>query len=44
MYTRVYNQTKTLYSKLLEAARKSKTFTEHVIERINNEKIKKGEE
>ncbi|MFJ8102421.1 motility associated factor glycosyltransferase family protein [Lysinibacillus sp. NPDC096212] len=43
-YTRVYNQTKTLYAKLLDATRKSKSYTENTIERIDNEKIIKSEE
>lgn len=43
-YTRVYNQTKTLYIKLLEATRKSKSYTENTIEQIRYEKIAKGEE
>ncbi len=43
-YNRVYNQTKTLYAKLLEATKKSKTYTKNVIDRIDNEKILKGEE
>ncbi|WP_313892595.1 6-hydroxymethylpterin diphosphokinase MptE-like protein [Psychrobacillus sp.] len=43
-YTRVYNQTKTLYYKLLEATKKSKMYTENVIKRIDSEKIIKSEE
>ncbi|WP_107923587.1 motility associated factor glycosyltransferase family protein [Lysinibacillus parviboronicapiens] len=38
-YTRVFNQTKTLYSKLLEATNKSKIYTENVVKRIGNEKL-----
>lgn len=43
-YTRVYKQTKTLYTKLLEATKKSKSYTENVINRIDNEKLMKSEE
>ncbi|MGE7090274.1 motility associated factor glycosyltransferase family protein [Lysinibacillus sp. NPDC048646] len=43
-YTRVYKQTKTLYAKLLEATRKSKSYTANVIKRIDNEKLMKSEE
>lgn len=43
-YTRVYDQTKTLYSKLLDATKKSKIYTENVIKRIYAEKIIKSEE
>lgn len=43
-YTRVYTQTKTLYTKLLEATRKSKSYTLNTIERIENEKITKSGE
>ncbi|MEK5483886.1 MULTISPECIES: motility associated factor glycosyltransferase family protein [unclassified Viridibacillus] len=43
-YTRVYNQTKTLYSKLLEATKKSRIYTENIIKRIDNEKIIKSGE